>query len=93
MWYDHSEARREMFEDVEDTEFFGANRRQLLDDAQRDADIADMEDIDAVTGYEEHVRNEASHYDYVSEAYGDPCPGCRRLRYGGNCGNCMKDED
>lgn len=46
MWYDHSEARREMFEDVEDREFFGASRRQLLDDAQRDADIADMDEVE-----------------------------------------------
>ena len=52
-----------------------------------------------LTGYAEHLRDEATHDDYVREAYGDPCPGCGSLRYGGDCGKCYdfeaeaRDED
>lgn len=47
---------------------------------------------DELTGYEEHLRDEATHADYVREAYGDPCPGCGSLRYGGDCGKCYDFE-
>lgn len=45
-----------------------------------------------LTGYEEHLRDEATHADYMREAYGDACPGCGTLRYGGDCGKCYDFE-
>ena len=31
-------------------------------------------------------------YDYKVEAYGDRCPGCGTLRWGGDCPRCMDDD-
>ena len=30
-------------------------------------------------------------YDAKAEAFGDPCPGCKRLRGGGDCWFCFDD--
>lgn len=30
-------------------------------------------------------------YDYIREAYGDPCPGCGTLRGGGDCIRCYDE--
>lgn len=32
-------------------------------------------------------------YDYKVEAYGDRCPGCGTLRWGGDCPRCFDDAD
>lgn len=32
-------------------------------------------------------------YDDRRERYGDPCPSCGNLRYGGDCGNCLEFEE
>jgi hypothetical protein len=44
-------------------------------------------------GYEEHLRDEATHDDYMREAYGDPCPRHGTLRYGGDCGRCEMEAE
>lgn len=33
----------------------------------------------------------SARYDYISEAYGDACPGCGRNRFGGDCMRCVDD--
>lgn len=52
-----------------------------------------FDDVNDVIGFEEHVRDEATHADYMREAYGDACPSCGRLRWGGDCGNCYDEGD
>jgi len=32
-------------------------------------------------------------YDAKREAFGDPCPGCKRLRGGGDCAYCFDEGD
>lgn len=48
---------------------------------------------DQLTGYEEHLRDEGTREDYNREAYGDPCPHCGSLRYGGDCGLCLARDE
>lgn len=40
----------------------------------------------------ERTLPEDNSYDYRVEAYGDRCPGCGTLRWGGDCPNCYDDE-
>lgn len=56
--------------------------------AALDAANTPIEPEPELIGYEEHLRDEGTHADYVREAYGDPCPGCGTPRYGGDCGKC-----
>jgi hypothetical protein len=51
-------------------------------------------DEDFVNQAEEAARDEFNAtYDDKRERYGDPCPGCGALRYGGDCGRCMADDE
>ena len=49
--------------------------------------------MDDLTGYEEHLQDDATQDDYNREAYGDPCPRHGTLRYGGDCGECEMEAD
>jgi hypothetical protein len=55
--------------------------------------VLDPETYDELTGYDEHLRDEGTHNDYIVEAYGDPCPRCQTLRFGGDCGPCWEPEE
>ena len=42
---------------------------------------------------EEILQEFFSHHDYKREAYGDPCPCCGELRWGGDCPACSAREE
>lgn len=58
-----------------------------IDSRNADSYFEDREE--ELTGYAEHVRDEATRWDYVSEAFGDRCPRHPGvLRGGGDCWKC-----
>jgi hypothetical protein len=45
------------------------------------------------TNYDDDANYEFNaRYDYLREAYGDPCPACRTLRWQADCPKCYVEE-
>jgi hypothetical protein len=39
----------------------------------------------------EFMEDQIARYDYIREAYGDPCPHCKTLRWQADCPKCYDD--